>query len=117
MQLKVYSDPLLASNHDHTSRLGLIILHTEKTCRCKILRHSCQKSKLEVRFVYGGEFYASSHTFNATYMLKQNLDKILETNTPLCMIRDFKYLFDVINKWSLTAEQKLKIDISAILQK
>jgi hypothetical protein len=60
----------------------------------------------------GGELIAFSESFDRGFVAKHDLKEILEENVALRIYTDSKCLFDVLTKWSMTAERRLQIDIA-----
>ena len=113
LHLRVYCDASFASNRDFTSQLGFIILLCDKQNNCHVLDFGSKKSRRVVRSVLGGEVYAFAEAFDRAYMLRHDLQRILNQPIPLWMLTDSKQMFDVITKASQTTERRLMIDIVA----
>ena len=116
VSLVVFSDSSFANNEDLTSQLGYIVLLLGKNGTAHILNYSSRKKRRVTRSVLGCEVFAFADAFDSAYVLRQDLQQLLNVNIPLKMFTDSKSLFDVITKCTMTAEKRLMIDIFAINQ-
>jgi Reverse transcriptase (RNA-dependent DNA polymerase) len=114
LRLKVYSDSSFANIEDLTSQLGYIILLTDMTGICNVIHYSSHKSRRVTRSVLGGEVYAFADAFDQAFIIKHDLELLLNQRVPLTILTDSKSLFDVITKSSSTSERRLMIDITAV---
>lgn len=113
LHLRAYVDASFASNDDHSSQLGYVILLCDGEDRCHVLDFASRKCKRVVRSIMAGETYAFAEGFDCVFALKHQLEKIHRQRIPVTMLTDSKQIFDVITKASLTAEKRLMIDIAA----
>lgn len=58
--------------------------------------------------------YAFSDAFDAAYILKHDLESILNSKIPMTILTDSKSSFDVITKCTTTSEKHLMIYISFV---
>ena len=114
LHLRVYADASFANNPDLTSQLGYIVLLSDKTGKCNVLHFASYKSRRVCRSFLGAEVYAFADAFDYVYVMKHDLEQILDKRIPLQMFTDSKSLFDVIVKNSTTAERRLMIDIKDV---
>lgn len=113
LRMVVFTDSSFANNRDSTTQLGFMILLTDGTGRANLLHFSSYKSKRIVRSVLGGETYAFADGFDAAYMLRYDLERMLMRRIPMTMLTDSESLFRVIIKASVTTEKRLMIDVRA----
>lgn len=73
--MKVYSDSTYANNSDLSSQLGFVILLSDKFSICNAITFSSHKSRYIVRSVLGGEVYAFAYSFDASYIIKLELNR------------------------------------------
>ena len=114
LHLRVYADASFANNNDLTSQLGYIILLADKFGKCNILHYASYKSRRVTRSVLGAEIYAFADAFDYAYVIRHDLEEIMEQKVPLQMLTDSRSLFDVIVKNSTTSERRLMIDIKDV---
>jgi hypothetical protein len=55
---------------------------------------------------------AFAEAFDRSFVLKSDLEDMLNMRIPIRMYTDSQSLFDVISKGSMTAERRLQIDIA-----
>lgn len=80
---------------------------------CHILDYASRKSKRVVRSIMGGEVYAFMDAFDMAFVLKKDLEMVLDTKLGIIMLTDSKQLFDSVTCGKRTAERRLSIDVSA----
>ena len=113
LHLRAYVDASFATNDDHSSQLGYVILLCDSQDRCHILDFASRKCKRVVRSIMAGEVYAFAEGFDTVFAIKHALEKLYRQKIPITMLTDSKQMFDVITKASFTSEKRLLIDISA----
>ncbi|OSX79162.1 hypothetical protein BU14_0085s0013 [Porphyra umbilicalis] len=69
LRLRAYADASFATNDDHSSQLGYIIMLADASRRVHVLGFSSRKSKRVVRSVMAGEVYALTAAFDEAYIL------------------------------------------------
>lgn len=114
IHIKAFSDSSFANNIDLSSQLGFIILLCDKFDNCNVIYYSSHKSRRIVRSVLGGEIYAFADAFDVAYIIKRDLEIILDQQTRLQMFTDSKSLFDIITKCTSMTEKRLLIDVKAV---
>lgn len=72
-----------------------------------------KKSKRVVGSIMGGEVNAFVDSFDKLYILKRDLERLLNCKLSLHMTTDPKRLFNVMTKGQQPTEKRLIIDISA----
>lgn len=113
LHLRVYCDASFAGNRDLTSQLGFIILLADEDNNCHILDFSSRKSDRVVRSIMSGEMYAFLRGFDRCFILRHDLELILQQQLNIYIFTDSKQVFDCITKSSPTTERRLMIDIHA----
>jgi len=113
LRLRAYADASFATNDDHSSQLGFLILLADASGRAHVLSFSSRKSKRVVRSIMAGEVYALTAAFDEAYMLRYDLERLYDHHIPLTVLTDSKQLFDVITRGSHPTEKRLLIDVAA----
>ena len=116
LHLRAYADASFASNKDLTSQLGYLILLCDGNNRCHVINYASRKSRRVVKSIMAGEVYAFSAAFDVSFLLKHDMDRVLNRLIPLHMFTDSKQMFDVITSARHTTEKRLMIDITAARQ-
>lgn len=111
LHLRAYSDGSFVNNQDSSSQLGYIVLLCDGNDNCNVIKFRSFKSKRVVRSVLGAEVYSFAEAFDAAFVIKTDLERILDTELPLSMLTDSNSLFDVMVKPSFTTEHRLMIDL------
>ena len=114
LHLLVYADASFANNSDLTSQLGYIILLADKFGKRNILHYASYKSRRVTRSVLGAEVYAFADAFDYAYVIRHDLEEILNQCIPLQIMTDSRSLFDVIVRNSTTSDRRLMIDIKDV---
>jgi hypothetical protein len=70
------------------------------------------KTRRVTRSILAGELIAFAEAFDRSFVLKSDLEDMLNVKIPIRMYTDSQSLFDVISKGSMTAERRLQIDIA-----
>lgn len=76
LRMVVYTDAAFATNSDHLSQLGYLILLCDGKNNCNILHYSSSKSKRVARSVLGSEIYAFADGFDFAYSLRTDIQNI-----------------------------------------
>jgi uncharacterized protein YjgD (DUF1641 family) len=116
LQVVVYSDSSFANRLDKSSQLGFVVLLADASGKCAILQLKSHKSRRVVRSSTAGETLAFSEAFDASFILRCDLSKILNRHIPLLMLTDSESLFKTLTKARYTTERRLLVDISAARQ-
>ena len=114
LHLRVYSDSSFANNDDLTSQLGYVVLLCDKNDNGNVVSFSSHKSRRIVRSVLGGEVYAFADAFDVGYIIKRDLEIMLDRSIRLQMFTDSKSLFDIITKCGSTTQKRLLIDVKSV---
>ena len=111
--LRVYSDVSFASNDDHSSQLGYLVLRTGDKNNCVVLAYCSKKSKRVVRSIMVDEIFAFAAALDHAFVIQHDLKGILGRPIGHIMFTDSKKMFDVITKYSHTIEKRLMIEVTA----
>jgi hypothetical protein len=101
---------------DKSSQLGFVVLLADASGKCAILQFKSQKSRRVVRYSTAGETLAFAEAFDASFILRHDLSKILNRHIPLLMLTDSESLFKTLTKARYTTERRLLVDIAAARQ-
>ena len=113
IHFRVHSDFSFASNDDGSSQLGYIILLCDEINKCYVLSYCCKKSKRIVRSIMAGEIFAFSAAFDQDFVIRHDLEAILNQKISLTMFTDSEQLFDVLTTAAHTTEKRLMVEIMA----
>lgn len=116
LSLKVYSDSSYANKPDSTSQLVYNIFLTDSSGKFYPLYCSSKKAKRVTRSVLASETIAFADAFDTAFIIKHDLQRVINHSIPIIMIADSLSLFDVIKKVSVTAEKRLMIDLKIFRQ-
>ncbi len=113
LRIRAFADASFATNHDHTSQLGHIVMLCDKQDNACIIHYASYKSSRVARSVLGAETYAFTDTCDFAYCAKRDLESIVDRTVPLEIYADSISLFDVITECLQTQERRLMIDLQA----
>jgi hypothetical protein len=82
------------------------------TDACNVIHYTSYKSRRVVRCVLAGELHAFVDAFDNAYLLKRDLELILNTTSAVQILTDSKSLFDTLTTTTYTTEKRLMIDVS-----
>jgi hypothetical protein len=116
LQVVVYVDSSFANRQDKSSQLGYLICLMDITKRCSILQYRSQKSRRIVRPSTAGETLAFAETFDAAFILRHDLSRMLGQHIPVLMLTDSESLFKTLTRARYTTERRLLVDIAAARQ-
>jgi hypothetical protein len=112
LSLHVFSDAAFANNDDFVCQLGYLAFLSDQEGNCALLDYKSMKARRVTRSILAGELIAFAEAFDRSFVLKSDLEDMLNTRIPIRMYTDSQSLFDVISKGSMTAERRLQIDIA-----
>ena len=113
LHLRTYADSSHANNKDLSTQLGFIICLCDSKNNVAIISYRSYKCRRKTRSALASECHAFADAFDYSYLLKYDIEQLLQQRIPLQMFTDSKSLFDVIVRASMTSERRLMIDISA----
>eukprot|EP00171_Calliarthron_tuberculosum_P005221 IDg5221t1 len=116
LKMVVYADASFNNAKGNRSQLGYIVTLADKTGNCSILHYSSYKSSRVTRSSMAGETLAFVDAFDQAYILRHDLDRILNQFIPVIMLTDSEILFKVLTRARCTTEKRLMVDISATRQ-
>ena len=112
LHLRLYSDASFASNDDHSLQLGYLIIIADDTKLYHLLAYYSKNSKQVVRSIMAGELFAFLAAFDHAFVIRLNLESVLEQPIRQMMFTDSKQLFDVTTKSSHTTEKRFMIEVT-----
>lgn len=113
LYISTYTDSYFATNDDHSSQLGNVILLCDDTDRCHILDYASNNCKRVVTSSMGGETYTFTEGFDCAYATKHTFGKLYRQKIPFTMLTDSKQMFDDVTKASHPLEKGLITYIAA----
>lgn len=116
LHIRAYADASHAGNMDLSSQLGIVVTLCDKNNQCSVIGYKSYKCRRITRSAIASECHALADAFDYAFMLKHDLEVLLQQPIPIQMLTDSKGLFDVIVKAGKTAERRLMIDIAACRQ-
>jgi hypothetical protein len=85
---------------------------SDATDAYNVIHYTSYKPRRVVRSVLAGEIHAFVDELDYAYLLKRDLELILNTTISVQIITDSKSLFDTITTATYTTEKLLMIDVS-----
>lgn len=114
LQIIASCDASFRNRLDHSSQLGYAIILTDESRRCCFIKFKSYKSKRVTRSSTAGKTLAFADAFDAGYVLKHNLSRLLDRDIPLLMLTDSDGRFRVLTKSRYAVERRLMVDIAAV---
>lgn len=112
----VYTDAGFASRVDKTAQIGYVIFLADPSGAMCVLRYKSGKSYLFCWSAMIAETLAFTAAFDAPFMLRHQIELMLQKSTPLIVLTDSKALFDVLTTNQTTGEAGLMIDVFSARQ-
>jgi hypothetical protein len=98
------------------SQVGCCILLMDKFERFAIIKFRSGKCLRVTHSAMAAETCAFAEAFDAAFVLKHSLEKLLKRQIRLQLLTDSKQLFDAISHSTQTKEKRILIDIAALKQ-
>jgi hypothetical protein len=116
LYIRGYADASFGMNVDGSSQIGYCILLMDKLERFAIIKFRSGKCHRVTHSAMAAETCAFAEAFDAAFVLKHSLEKLLKRPIRLQMLTDSKQLFDAISHSTQTKEKRILIDIAASKQ-
>ena len=113
IHLGTYADSSRANNKDLSTQLGFMFCICDAKNNVAIINYSSYKCKRKTRFALAWELHAFPDAIGYSYLLKYDIEQLLQQCFLYRMFTDSKSLFGVIVRASMTSERRLMIGISA----
>jgi hypothetical protein len=113
LYIRGYADASFGMNVDGSSQIGYYILLMDKLDRFAIIKFRSGKCHRVTHSAIAAETCAFAEAFDAAFVLKHSLEKLLKRQIRLQMLTDSKQLFDAILHSTQTKEKRILIDIAA----
>lgn len=97
-RIQTYSDAAYSKIHMDTSQIGYVIFLADKYNSCKPLYWYSYKSKRVLRSVLSSETVAFGDAFDMTFSIKRDMEKMINKQIPLIMLKGNLSLFELITK-------------------
>lgn len=114
LYLSIYTIENLSAFDALRTRLANSILLCDDDDKCNIIHYSSENSHQVDRSILGGETFAFANGMDFILTLKCDLENIICATLPVKLYTNSKILFDFITKNSVTAEERLMIDIRCL---
>lgn len=114
--VRCYADASFATNEDGSSQLGHIIVLMDASNRFSIIKFRSGKSYRVAHSAMAAEAFSLSEAFDAGFVVKTELERLLKRPVALQLLTDSKQCFDTISFSSRTKEQRLQLDLAAARQ-
>jgi hypothetical protein len=112
LRIVAFSDSSYANNSDQSSKLGYLCVLADATDAFNLVYYTSYKSRRVVRSVLAGELHAFVDAFDYAYILKRDLELILNTTISAQILTDSKSILDKLTTATYTTEKRLMIDVS-----
>jgi hypothetical protein len=105
LYIRGYADASVGMNVDGSSQIGYCILLMDKFDRFAIIKFRSGKYHRLTHSAMEAEIYAFAEAFDAAFVMKHSLEKLLMRQIRLQFLTDSKQLFDAISHSSQTKEK------------
>jgi hypothetical protein len=116
LYIRGYGDASFGMNVDGSSQIGYCILLMDKDDRFAIIKFRSEKCHGVTHPAMAAETCAFAEAFDAAFVSKHILEKLLKREIRLQMLTDSKQFFDAISHSTQTKEKRILIDIAASKQ-
>jgi hypothetical protein len=113
LYIRGYADASFGMNADGSSQIGYCILLMDKDDRFAIFKFRSGECHRVTHSAMEAETCAFAEAFDAAFILKHCLEKLLKRQIRLQMLTNRKHLFDAISHSTQTKEKRILIDITA----
>ena len=112
--IRGYAAASSATNEDHSSQLGMVVLLCEDNGNASIIHFSSWKCRRVTRSILAAEVYALTVCFDYCFTVAHDLSAILSLPVPFEIFTDSKSIFDTVAKLTSVTEKRLLIDITSL---
>jgi hypothetical protein len=116
LKLVVSSDASFRNRKDGSSQLGHVFALSDDTGRAAILAYRSYKARRVTRSSTASETLAFADVFDAVFVIKHDLERMLGRNVPVLMLIDAESLFNTLTRERYTVEKRLLVDIAAAME-
>jgi hypothetical protein len=116
LRMVVYCDSSLANNLDGSTQLGHLIALADASGSCSILAFRSYKAKRIVRSSTAGETLALADAFDASCIVRKDIEMVLQQSVPMLLLTDSEVLFSTLARDKYAKERRLLLDIAAVRQ-
>ena len=116
LQIRIYADSSHPNNKDLITQLGFIVCLSDAKDNVAIISYRSYKYRRIIRSALASECHAFADAFDYLYLVKYDLEQLLQQRITIQMFTDSKSLFGVIIRASKNSERRLIIDITAAME-
>lgn len=116
LRIIVHADESFTNFPDHKTHLGFVILLLDDTRMVNWLHYRSETCKRVVRSVLAGETHSFVDAFEASNLIRYQLQNNMQQRVPFCILTDSDSLFKVKVQSSNMKEKHVMIHIQADLE-
>ena len=98
LKIRGYADAGFATNKDHSSQLGMIVVLVDKFDRAAIIHYDSWKCRRITRSILAAEVYAVSACNDYCIALSVDMTSMLSERIPMEIFTDSNTIFDTVTK-------------------